>query len=242
MNRIISVTINGIVFRIEEDAYSKLKNYLDEIKTHFAKEESSLEIISDIEAGIAEKFKESFSNRKDDVILIADVEKLILEMGRVEDIVEEKKSDKPEPEIKIRKRLYRDPDDMFVAGVCSGLAAYFGIDPTFVRIAFVILTLINGIGILAYLILWLIVPMAKTSAQKLEMKGETANLNKIKEFVTERANDIKNEKPVRAVGKFFQVLAKVFLVCLGIILFIIIIFILVGFFIPMGISIGRFVI
>jgi len=97
MNRIISVTINGIVFRIEEDAYSKLKNYLDEIKTHFAKEESSLEIISDIEAGIAEKFKESFSNRKDDVILIADVEKLILEMGRVEDIVEEKKSDKPEP-------------------------------------------------------------------------------------------------------------------------------------------------
>jgi len=131
---------------------------------------------------------------------------------------------------------------MFVAGVCSGLAAYFGIDPTFVRIAFVILTLINGIGILAYLILWLIVPMAKTSAQKLEMKGETANLNKIKEFVTERANDIKNEKPVRAVGKFFQVLAKVFLVCLGIILFIIIIFILVGFFIPMGISIGRFVI
>jgi len=62
------------------------------------------------------------------------------------------------------KRLYRDPSDKMLGGVCSGLADFFGIDPTVVRLAFVLLTLLGGHGVLIYLVLWLIVPLAPQAA------------------------------------------------------------------------------
>jgi len=226
MNKIVSVTINGSVFNIEDAAYIKLKSYLDEIDVNFSKEDDGEEIVKDIEAGISEKLKELLFQRKEKVIISEDIERLISVMGRVEDIAggktarKEKKEEKTEiVQEKINKKVYRDPDNMIIAGVCSGLAGYFGIDPTFVRILFVILAFFNGFGILAYLILWLIVPMAKTPTQKLEMKGEQVNLNKIKEFVADRAKEIKTDRPVRWVRKFARIFARVFILIVGVSLF-----------------------
>jgi phage shock protein C len=63
-----------------------------------------------------------------------------------------------EPSSNGTKRLYRLRDGRVVAGVCVGLAAYFGIDPTLVRLAFALLTIFGGMGILLYLCAWIVIP------------------------------------------------------------------------------------
>ena len=74
---------------------------------------------------------------------------------------------------RLRRRLYRDADSRVLGGVCSGMGAYFNIDVVIFRILFVLSVFMGGAGVLIYIILWIVVPKAKTTAQKLEMKGKT---------------------------------------------------------------------
>lgn len=193
MEKTISITLNGQVFNIEEEAYSRLKEYLDSIRNHLRSSDDKAEIISDIEASIAEKFSGKISDAKQ-VITKRDVEDLIAVMGTVEDLASELGEDEAggEPASEtgeaggkhsFGKKLYRNSDDVVIAGVCSGLGAYFGIDPVIIRILFVVTFFAYGTSAFIYLILWIAMPMARTRTQKLEMHGDPVTLASIEESV-----------------------------------------------------------
>lgn len=207
MKKTLSVTLGGRAYLIEENAYHLLDTYLTRLKQHFANDPSSGELMDDIEASIAEKFVERLEVHKQDAVTEADVQSVITVMGQVEEIDQEDVPTSTTPsaeEVKdeqISKRLYRNVDDMVVAGVCSGLAAYFGIEPVFVRAIFVLLFFANGVGLLAYLILWVAVPRAETSTQKLEMRGKSANLSALEGLVKQKAQLVTEESRA-AVGRF----------------------------------------
>lgn len=190
MNKTISANISGIIFNIEEVAYERLKVYLEAIRAHFANSADCDEIMADIEGRIAELFQERISDSKE-VISMADVEEVTATMGRPEDYGDQDLDDDDEyssdnnsgtiPNQNPRKnrRIFRDPDNSRVGGVCSGLSAYLGWDPIWLRIAFLVMLLWLGTGVLLYIILWIVIPEAKTTADKLEMHGEPVNVENI---------------------------------------------------------------
>jgi phage shock protein PspC (stress-responsive transcriptional regulator) len=186
----VSINIGGYSFNIDEDAYSELKIYLKSLELHFSGEESSAEILSDIETRMAELFRARLTAYKQ-VITIEDVRQVTATLGTPEDI-----SDNEGPSAREKfsspgyHRMYRDPDHRIIGGVCSGMAAYWNIDPVIVRIIFVVLAF-GGIGILLYLILYIAIPEAKTTAQKIEMHGEPVNIHNIKDSVKEEFNRVR---------------------------------------------------
>jgi phage shock protein PspC (stress-responsive transcriptional regulator) len=187
----ISVNLGGYSFNIDEDAYSELKRYLKNLEIHFAGEESSSEILSDIENRMAELFRAKLTSYKQ-VINIADVNEVISIMGSPEDI-----SDNEGPSRKEKfstpgpHRMYRDPDKRIIGGVCSGMGAYWDIEPWIIRVIFIALVMAGGLGILIYLILYIVLPEAKTTAQKIEMKGAPVNIHNIKESVKTEFNNVR---------------------------------------------------
>lgn len=200
MNRTITINISGSVFNIDEDAYDKLKNYLTSVSEYFNKENGGHEIIFDIESRIAELFSERISESQN-VINLTMVDEVISVMGSPEEFSsndenasQEKSSNNnpvyPRSYNTKAKKLYRDPDSRVIGGVCSGLAHYFNMDKILMRIIFVILLFVtSGILIPAYLILWIAVPKARTTSQRLEMKGEPINIENIGRSVKEEMND-----------------------------------------------------
>ncbi len=178
MKKTLYINLNGYAFHIEEDAYEKLDSYLEKIKKSFPDKEEAKEIIEDIEARIAELFRTSHSS-PDEVITLDNVEEMIKTMGEPHDIVdedeasaaEEKTQDQNAGESTYSKRLYRDADNRVFGGVCSGLGAYFNLDPILFRVLFVVAVVFYGFSIVPYLILWIVMPKAVTIKQKLEMKG-----------------------------------------------------------------------
>lgn len=203
MNKTISITLNGIIFNLEEDAYEELKEYLDDIRDHFRDNGEGDEILADIEASIAEKFTSKITKARQ-AITKKELDKILKILGDVRDITEDeivgsgkkesegRKKDKEAP-YKTGKKLYRNPDDVVIAGVCSGLAAFFGIDSVIVRLIFAFSIFFGGFGIIAYIILWAVMPLAKTSAQKLEMEGAMVTLKKIEETVKEKSEKIRKK-------------------------------------------------
>jgi phage shock protein PspC (stress-responsive transcriptional regulator) len=208
MKKTLSVTLGGRAYLIEENAYHILDTYLTRLKQHFVHDPSAGELMDDIEASMAEKFAEQLERQKQDVVTELDVQEVIAVMGQVEEIEQEQSSTAPQgtedtKDEAVSKRLYRNEDDMVIAGVCSGLAAYLGIEPVFIRALFVLLFFANGVGLLTYLILWVAVPRAETSIQKLEMRGKSANLSEIEELVKQKAQLVTQEGRA-AVGRFTQ--------------------------------------
>ncbi|MDD4149754.1 MAG: PspC domain-containing protein [Bacteroidales bacterium] len=196
MKKTVNINLNSFMFNIDEDAYNMLSLYLRKLEEHFAKLEEGNEIVKDIEARIAEIFNMKINDNKQ-VISITDVEEVVLILGNVEDITGEDMSE-PTSETKsenkkqkTKKKLYRDSENKQLAGVCSGLSYYTGISTTTWRILFLIFLFIGQISIIAYLILWIAVPEALTTAEKLEMKGDKVNLSNIEKTVKQEYEDLK---------------------------------------------------
>jgi len=192
MNKTISINLSGQVFQIDEQAYDQLKNYLESIRRHFSVSDGGQEIITDIEARIAEMFSEKLNDRKQ-VITLGDVDDMIQHMGKPEEFETAGAAEEPVSQQRASRRLFRNPDDKVIAGVCSGISAYLGIeDPLWMRLAFVF-ALIFGFGspVLIYIILWIIVPEAKTASEKLQMKGETINISNIEKTIKDDLKDLK---------------------------------------------------
>lgn len=198
MNKTISINLGGSIFNIEEDAYLVLKSYLDRIRINFASDTSVEEIMSDIEGRIAELFSAKLQTPKI-VIDKKDVEEVMIVMGRPEDFAPENStqsesqssgnsSNEGTPKHD-RRRIYRDTDDAYVGGVCSGLSYYLGWDPIILRIAFILLVFFGGSGIPAYIILWAVIPAASNTAEKLRMRGEPVTIDNISKFVNEEAKN-----------------------------------------------------
>jgi len=187
----VSINLGGYSFNIDEDAYSELKRYLKSLELHFAAEESSSEILSDIETRIAELFRARLSAYKQ-VITIDDVRHAISVLGTPEDISEEESTSALEKfSTPGYHRMYRDPDKRIIGGVCAGMGAYWSIEPWIVRVIFLIITMMGGLGILIYLILYIVLPEAKTTSQKIEMKGDPVNIQNIKESVKNEFENVR---------------------------------------------------
>ncbi|MCX7727996.1 MAG: PspC domain-containing protein [Bacteroidia bacterium] len=183
MKKTINIHLSGILFNIEEDAYDVLSHYIKSLERHF---EGKKEILEDIENRIAELLNEKLNSSKQ-VITLKDIQEIIDIMGTVEELGVDASEEKNETH-PIKKRFYRNPDDKVIGGVCGGIAAYFDIDPLWIRLAWAILFFVYGTGFLFYLLLWVIIPEAKTPSQKLEMKGEKINISNISKGISEDVN------------------------------------------------------
>ena len=203
MDKTKNISLGGFSFLIEENAYTALSQYLAEVRQHLQHNSDRDEIIFDVEQRMAELLKDRTANRE--VIMHQDVLYLIEVLGKPEQYVEDEEADKatnaaPEASAKAfsaNKPLYRDIDDCKIGGVLSGMAHYFNISPTMLRIAFAVclilsfvvsyrwIFLFNGVSwaiIILYILLWMIVPAAVTTAQKLEMQGAAVTLDSLASY------------------------------------------------------------
>ncbi|MCG8579061.1 MAG: PspC domain-containing protein [Bacteroidales bacterium] len=180
MNKTININLDGLAFKIEEEAYDRLNAYLDTIKTRLGNIDEAQEVIADIEARIAELFQFKCQGC---TIQLADVEEIIHTIGEPAEIIDEEDVDENTSQQSStgsassttyvgKRSLYRDPDDRFLGGVCAGLGAYFDVDPLVFRIIAVVSAFASlGITVLIYIILWIAMPKASTLGQRIEMRG-----------------------------------------------------------------------
>jgi phage shock protein C len=201
MNKVLNINLGGMPLTIDDDAYRLLENYLQSLHNHFRNSDGYEEIMSDIEARLGELLREGMGKRT--IAGTQDVKNAVSIMGTPEDFGAESINDTTEKAktsssgrsnteggIKTGKRLFRDGENKMVGGVCSGLAAYFGLDdPTWVRILLAILGFTMGSGVLIYFIMWALIPEAKTTADRLAMQGESVDVNSIAKAVEEGAQN-----------------------------------------------------
>ncbi|WP_343610569.1 PspC domain-containing protein [Chryseobacterium oranimense] len=195
MNKTLSIGLAGFSFTIEEHAYIKLSDYLNALRSSLDASEAE-EVMHDIEIRMVEIFKDSLGKRE--VINDGDVERVIAQIGTPEKIEEqeeayysEKNSNRQNTTgttYSDKKQLFRDPEKQKIAGVCAGLAAYSGMDITWMRLiwvgAFLFLWVAPGssfLVVLLYFILWAVLPKAETASDFLKMKGKPLNFDNLKE-------------------------------------------------------------
>ncbi len=199
MNKTVNINLANTLFHIDENAFNKMRRYLESVKRSFANTPGSDEILADIEARIAELFGEKLEDARQ-VITNKEVDEVIAIMGQPEDYMVDEDIFEDEPvyksasERKRSKKLYRDTEMKYVAGVSSGIAHYIGLDPLWVRLLWIILTLGSGGGfILLYGLLWILIPEATSTSQKLDMRGEDINISNIERKVKEGFDDVANK-------------------------------------------------
>ena len=240
MNKTVNINLGGMFFHIDEEAYQKLSRYFEAIKRSLTNSNGQDEIIKDIEMRIAELFAEKHSAGKQ-VISLRELDEVIAVMGQPEDYrLDNEENEGPKTSFtsqnKPIKKLYRDKDGGMIGGVLAGLGHYFGVDKVWIRIFFLILLLVYGTGILAYIILWIVMPEAVTTSEKLEMTGEPVNISNIEKKVREEFDNvsekIKNvnydemgnqvktgaDRIASNFGKVFMSIFKVFAKILGVLL------------------------
>ncbi len=198
MNKTVNINLAGIFFHIDEDAYAKLQHYLEAIKNSLTNTQGKEEILTDIEARIAELFNEKIKDKKQ-VIGNTEVEAVIATMGQPEDYMLDDEIFEDEPSYSkttytantTGKQLFRDTENSYVGGVSSGLGHYLGIQALWVRLLWVFLTVASsGAFVLIYIALWIFVPEAKTTADKLSMRGEEVNISNIERKIKEGFDDV----------------------------------------------------
>ncbi|HRG18377.1 MAG TPA: PspC domain-containing protein [Flavobacterium lutivivi] len=196
MNKTVNINIGGLFFHIDEDAYQKLSKYFDSIKRSLSNSSGKDEIMKDIEMRVAELLSDKQKSDKH-VINNKDVEEVIAVMGQPEDYrIDTDDTDYSSQEnfyYPRTKKLYRDKDRGTIAGVCTGLSHYFGIEAVWIKIIFILLIWAGGTGILAYLILWIVTPKAITTSEKLEMTGEPVTISNIEKKVKEEFDNVSNK-------------------------------------------------
>jgi len=254
MKKTVTVNISGIIFHIDEDAYFKLSEYIEDIRSYLTSAEGKDEIIADVEARIAEMLQQKVKETKQ-VVTIEDVDEVIQLMGEPSQFgTDDNDSRKQKESGRFAKRFYRDPDNKVIGGVCSGIANYFNFDALWVRIIFAVALVFFGSGVLFYILLWIITPEARTTAEKLEMRGEKVNIHNIEKSVKEELSLIKRrfkkakKKSSLSTAKFddnandsfferllliffniIRVIVRAIVIILGILLIFIGFFLLIGF-------------
>ncbi|MDR0230142.1 MAG: PspC domain-containing protein [Flavobacteriaceae bacterium] len=199
MNKTVTVNIGGLVFHIEEQAYLRLDQYLKAIRTSISIEEQD-EVIHDIEIRIAELFSEHITTTNQ-VVTVADVDRVVEIMGKPEDYklsedenTYQQNSTTSNNYIYTKQpKLYRDTQNGMIGGVLAGLGHYFKIEAVWLRIIFAVLLLFYGTGVLLYIIMWAVVPEAKTASQRLDMQGEPINIDTIEKKVKENIDYVTNK-------------------------------------------------
>ena len=211
MKKTLTINLSDTVFHIDEDAYRLLDNYLSNLRVHFRCADGE-EIVRDMEQRIAELFNARLHEGKQ-VITIEDVEEIIAQMGKPEELNEDGVyASSEEGQGSCPHRLFRDPDNRVFGGVASGITTYMHWDVVWVRLALLLAIVLFQGTVLAYIIAWIIIPEAKTATERLAMQGKKVNLENIGRTVTdnferatERVNDyVRSERPrspLRRVGE-----------------------------------------
>jgi len=211
MKKNFSVNIGGRVFNIDDDAYERLNSYLSSLRSFFAAEQGREEIIADIESRIAELLEQK-KTAGVSIITLQHINEVIAGMGEPDQLSDnDTDGHSKEPRIKTSGKLFRDPDSRQIGGVAAGIAAWFGIDPIWIRILFVVLTLFYVIGIVLYVILWLILPEARTTSERLEMQRQIINIGTLRNEVASAGAGLKSTSNtvLRSLGKFLRFLTEV---------------------------------
>lgn len=256
MKKTLTINLGGTVFHIDEDAYQLLDKYLTNLRIHFKQEEGSDEIMNDFEMRISELFGERIRLGYE-VITVVEVEDVIKRMGRPEELFDSETSEEKAEQNStsnaghkekqtVHKRLFRNPDDRMIGGVAGGLAAFLGWDPSVIRIALFILMFFYGFTIPIYILLWIVMPEARTATEKLQMHGKSVTVENIGKTVTdgfekvsENVNNyISSDKP----RTLFQKILDVFVSVVGILLKVILVLIAIVLFPPLLIAVFVLVI
>lgn len=195
MKKTVTINLGGIVFHIDEDAYEMLRSYLDKLNVRF-NQDTANEIVTDIENRIAEMFSEIRASDHQ-AISIENVQEVIRTMGNPDDIAGEPSqqpndsNDEYQVPRNSNRRFYRNPDDKILGGVCSGISAYFNLDPVWFRLLFALAVIFAGSGFMIYIILWIIIPQANSPLEKMQMRGEELNISNIERNIKSEWNGIK---------------------------------------------------
>lgn len=216
MQKVHTINLGGIIFQIEEDAYEILKNYLSALRNHFQGQPEGLEIANDIEYRLGEMLNQKLINGKT-LIQKLDVESIISIMGQPTDFDKDEAENSTssakanKEENKTKRKFFRDTDERILGGVSTGIAAYFGIEAWIIRIIFLISLFFGGAGFFIYVLLWIAVPKAKTTADRLAMKGEKPTLDNIVKSVEDRAKELNTGKFsafLKEVSDFMETILK----------------------------------
>lgn len=199
------INLGSYPFTIDIDAYEMLDAYFVSLEKHFAKSENPDEIIYDIEARMAELFLENTGEH--DILTMEDISQAIKIMGKPEEFETDeeeestekestkKKSRSQDSQYRTGRKLFRDPDNKVVSGVCSGISAYFGIeDPIWIRIFTAIMGFFTaGTVLIVYIILSVIIPKAETSADRKAMRGEPIDIDVVAKSVEEEISSMSEQ-------------------------------------------------
>jgi phage shock protein PspC (stress-responsive transcriptional regulator) len=191
MNKIIKINLAGQAVSIDEQAYDSLSQYMRSLERYFINTESGKEILEDIEARIAELFFATL--RSNDFISEIHVQEAITLMGTAQDMGAEDNDESQDSQAykdPKRKKLFRDKEDAIFGGVCSGIGAYYGLDTIAVRIMFILLVMLAGAPIVAYIILWAIIPAAITAQDRYRMHGDASTISDIANNIREEATNV----------------------------------------------------
>lgn len=228
MNKTVNINLAGIFFHIDEDAYLKLHRYLEAIKRSFTDTQGQSEILADIEARIAELFYERIQNDRQ-VIGLKEVDAIIAIMGQPEDYLmdDEFFEDGPNRSTDRKnassKKLFRDTDSSYIGGVAAGLGHYIGIEAIWVRLIWTLLALGSaGTFVFIYILFWILVPEAVTTADKLTMTGEPVNISNIEkkikdglDSVSQNVSDAVKNMDLQKQGNRIKSGSKTFFEALG---------------------------
>lgn len=240
MKKTISIHLMGTNFLVEEDAYELVHNYLERLKASLKNSTDLQEIIEDVELRIAELATNYLKDKKE-IVTFKEMKTILATLGEPEEFLDESDAEfvrtNDYQSSRNERRLFRDADNGVIGGVCLGLAAYFKVDVVFVRIIMVLLGLVGGFVIPLYIILWIVIPRAKTNIDRLQMQGRPINLENLKvefEEATQRfSKSTKNferelrdkESPVRQrIERITRTISRVFgsaLLIIGSLLFVI---------------------
>jgi phage shock protein PspC (stress-responsive transcriptional regulator) len=238
MDKTININMGGTLFKLEEDAFRILRDYIQAINNRFRNVQGGLETIEDIESRIAEIFQSQRGLAG--VISKENVEAMIGIIGKPEDFDLNEDETIPPVYPSQKRRLYRNPDDSIISGVCGGLGAYLNTDPVLFRILFVISAMVFGAGFFVYLVLWIALPQARNDSQKRELYGNayhSARSRNIKPYINyetgssgyssgdKRQSGVSNalNDIFRAIGRVLYFVLRIFLIIIGVL------FVLTGF-------------
>ena len=188
MKKVVNACLGGRNFTLEEDAYERLGRYLDHFKARLTVPESQkAEVMEEIEGRIAELFSQEVGE-SGRVVTLEMVEKVATTLGMPDGSRDENTSSAAGSAMVARpnRRLYRDPDEKKVAGVCSGLALYLDVDVTLIRILMLVAFVCGSAGFWIYVIFWIAVPLADTPAKKCELRGLAPTAENMSRFTTYR--------------------------------------------------------
>lgn len=228
MNKTINVNIAGSVFQIDDNAFEKLRGYLQAVNVRFRQIPGGHEALDDFEARVAEIF---LSKRGvTGIITLEDVEEMIAIMGRPEDIDDGYEDEvRTEPGVTGQRRLYRNPDETVISGVAGGIGSYINVDPVWIRLLFIFFTLFWGFGFFVYIALWVALPVANSESRMRELYGNNrprreynTRTRRSGDAAADRVGGAMNEI-FMAFGRFFSILFRVILIIFGTI------FIIMGF-------------